>query len=398
MKKIATAHKVKHHIKSRVQARAAKKTAKKSLHEIHADNLYKLAHPKSAKRQKVVKRSLSHVLLPLMLIAATASFAIGAEVVRNSSTASQDAPAVPANSVCRVYDALDGGLAAQDSRIGVTFAYKGGAYITTFSGLKLNYLYAFTDSGREFSLSNLSNNQINSGGMSLAYLKACAINPGPAMPPFNSRAAMVEQQYKDFFKRSATSAEQAKWAGNNPATGKPYTAREILDWFVANDAAKRGPMVRLYKAYYKRWPDQSGYDYWIRKMQNGATLASVSDYFSKSSEFQRTYGSLSNEQFVSLVYTNVLGRVGDKNGYNYWLRRLNEKRITRGGLMIQFSESSEFKRKYGLDCDLTGVTLRMLRRPATDAELAEWNPDETAETLASPIIFESAEYANRIVK
>jgi len=384
-----SAHKIKSHIKKRANARAVKKTAKKGLHHEHADNLYKLAHPENPKRQKNLRRTLRHVVLPIGLIVVTASIAVGAEVVSRNSTRS--APAVPANSVCRVYNSIDGGLAAQDSRIKITFAISGGAYITSFSGLPLNYLYAFTD-GRTFSLTNLQNNQINSGGVSPDYIKACAVNPGPAMPPFNSRNALVDQQYRDFLGRKATSAELAYWAGSG------YSARQIVDYFVEQDAVKRGPLVRLYKAYYKRWPDAGGYDFWIRKMNNGSSLASVSDFFARSSEFNRNYGSLSNEQFVTLVYTNVLGRVGDQAGYNFWVKRLNDKRITRGGLMAQFSESSEFKRKYGLDCDLVGVTLRMLRRPATDVELAQWNPDETAETLAYPIIFESAEYANRIVK
>lgn len=391
MKKLAkqAAHKVASKINKSHKA--------KSAHQEHADNLLKFAHPNKEKNQKNLRRTMTHVALPVALVMATATFAIGAEVVKNQS-ASDDAPAKPANSVCRVYDSRDGGLAAEDHRIGVTFSKSGGAYITTFSGLPLNYLYGFSAGGREFTLANLSNNSINSGGVSLTYLEVCAVNPGPAMPPFNSRNALVDQQYRDFLGRKATSAELSYWAGKNPATGQAYTAREIVDYFVEQDATKRGPLVRLYKAYYKRWPDAGGYDYWVRKMKNGASLSSVSDYFAKSSEFQRNYGSLSNEQFVKLVYTNVLGRVGDQEGYNFWVKRLNDKKITRGGLMIQFSESSEFKRKYGLDCDLVGVTLRMYRRPATASELTEWNPDESAETLAMPIIFESTEYANRVVK
>lgn len=397
MKNFPTAHKVKHHLKARAHAKAVKKADKKGLHQIHADNLYKMAHPTNAKRQKAFRRTLTHVVLPIALVISTATFAIGAEVVRNSSQkTAADAPPVPANSVCRTYGDSSG-LSAQDSRIGISFNVQSNPTIATFSGLALNYLYAINAAGDVYNLSNVVNNKLNTT-YSISYLKACAVNPGSAMPPFNSRAALVNQQYRDFFKRDATSAEQAKWASNNPATSKPYTAREILDWFVQNDAVKRGPLVRLYKAYYKRWPDAGGYDYWIRKMQNGTKLTAVSDYFAQSSEFKRNYVSLSNDEFVKLVYVNVLGRVGDQAGYNYWLNKLNAKKITRGGLMVQFSESSEFKRKYGLDCDLTGVTLRMLRRPATDAELQEWNPDETAETLASPIIFESAEYANRIVK
>lgn len=401
MKHFPTAHKVKHHVKARVEARVAKKSAKKAtrvgMHAVHADNLYKLAHPKDAKRQKAIRRTLTHVVLPIGLIVATATFAVGAEVAQQT-TGTKSAPAVPANSVCRVYDGSNGGLAAEDHRIGVTFSKSGGAYITTFSGLPLNYFDGVTASGAEFTLASIKNNQINSGGVSIYYFKACAVNPGPAMPPFNSRAALVDQQYRDFTGKSATSDQQAYWATATKDMTATEGARHIVTSFVNADGEKRGPLVRLYKAYYKRWPDAGGYDYWIRKMKNGATLSSVSDYFAKSSEFQRNYGSLSNEQFVSLVYTNVLGRVGDQAGYNYWVKKLNDKRITRGGLMIQFSESSEFKRKYGLDCDLVGVSLRMYRRPATDGELAQWNPDESADTLAYPIIFQSAEYANRIVK
>lgn len=399
MKHFPTAHKVKSHLKARAHARATKKSAKKSLHQVHADNLYKLAHPENAKRQKAVRRTLTHVVLPVSLIIATATFAIGAEVVQQKAS-TRSAPAVPANSVCRVFNNNEGGLAAQDARIGMILndpEYPTEIKIST-AGLVRNYVYAVDANGYSYPESSVKNGTLKSLGNAFIYVKICIVNPGPAMPPFTSRAALVDQQYRDFMGRKATTAEQSLWAGTNKATGKAYTSREIIDYFVSQDASKRGPLVRLYKAYYKRWPDAGGYDYWIRKMKNGATLMSVSDYFAQSSEFKRNYGSLSNEQFVSLVYTNVLGRVGDQAGYNYWLRKLNSGSITRGGLMIQFSESSEFKRKYGLDCDLVGVTLRMYRRAPTDGELAQWNPDESADTIAYPIIFQSAEYAKRIVK
>lgn len=401
VKHFPTAHKVKSHLKARAHARAAKKSAQKSLHQVHADNLYKLAHPQDAKRQKAIRRTLTHVVLPIGLIVATASFAVGAEVVQKSSTKS--IPPVPANSVCRIYNFADG-LATSDNRIGMTFNANRDPWIVTFSGLKLNYMYADDTYNNKYGLGDISGGKLNTGGAAFDYIKACAVNPGPAMAPFTSRSALVDQQYRDFTGAPATATQQAYWANATKDMTAGNAAKYIVTWFATSsdtDAKgndKRGPLVRLYKAYYKRWPDAGGYDYWVRKMKNGASLASVSDFFAKSSEFNRNYGSLSNEQFVALVYNNVLGRPGDQAGMDYWLNRLNAKKITRGGLMAQFSESSEFKRKYGLDCDLVGVSLRMYRRPATDGELAQWNPDESADTLAYPIIFQSAEYANRVVK
>lgn len=391
MKKLTTVHKVKHHLKNR----AAKKAAKKSVHQVHADNLYKLAHPQDAKRQKAMRRTLTHVVLPIGLIVATASFAIGAEVVTKSSTRiARSAPPVPANSVCRVFDSSAGGLASRDSRVGMTLnnpQYPTEIKFNT-NGYPMNYVDAVDGNAYEYGASSVKNGVLKSLGNSFVYVKACIVNPGPAMPPFTSRNALVDQQYRDFFGRKATAAELNTWASSG------YSANQIVNWFVDQDKTQRGPLVRLYKAYYKRWPDAGGYDYWVRKMKSGTSLTKVSDSFATSSEFKTKYGSVSNEEFVLLVYNNVLNRTPDQGGYNYWVKRLNEKKITRGGVMLQFSESSEFKRKYGLDCELTGVTLRMLRRPATEAELAQWNPDVDPYALAYPIIFESSEYSRRIVK
>lgn len=381
MKKALTNHKARKH---------------QSAHEAHAEDLFKLAHPETSKRKKLAQRRVFQLALPMLLVFATASIAIGAEVVSNGggTRSTRSMPAVPAGSVCRVYDYFDGGLAAQDSRIGMTFDNLQAPHKVTINttGYTRNYVYAIDGEGFTYSESNVKNNVLSSLGVSFAYVKICIVSPGQAMPPFNSRNALVDQMYRDFIGRKATSAELSYWA----ATG--WNAEQITNWFIDNDADKRGPLVRLYKAYYKRWPDAGGYDYWIRKMKNGTSLTSVSNSFASANEFKTKYGSVSNEQFVLLVYNNVLNRTPDQGGYNYWVKKLNNKSITRGGVMLQFSESSEFKRKYGLDCELVGVTLRMLRRPATDAELASWNPDLDPHALGYPVIFESAEYANRIVK
>lgn len=388
MKKVTTTHKIKHHLKTRAEARAHKKASKKSVHQVHADNLYKMAHPKSAKRQKQLRRTLTHIVLPVALIVATAGFAIGAEVVRNATP--KAAPTPPANSICRVYG-WDSGLAAQDNRIGMTFNQVQDPWIVSFSGASLNYLYAMNAAGDVFDLSEVRNNSLNTG-YSINYVKACATDPGPAMPPFTSRAALVNQQYKDFFGRNATASEQAYWAG----TG--YSATQIVNWFVDQDGAKRGQLVRLYKAYYKRWPDAGGYDYWVTQMKNGKGLTKVSDQFASTPEFRTMYGSLNNAQFVTLVYQNVLGRNPETDGFNYWVDQLNKKKVTRGGVMLKFSESPENKTKFALDSDYQGVTLRMLRRPATATELQQWKAAGYDAHGLAAVIFASSEYANRVVK
>ena len=51
--------------------------------------------------------------------------------------------------------------------------------------------------------------------------------------------------------------------------------------------------------------------------------------------------------FVDLVYRNVLARPPDPAGRAHWAGGLDSGRLTRGGVMIGFSESAEFVRKTG---------------------------------------------------
>jgi len=67
-------------------------------------------------------------------------------------------------------------------------------------------------------------------------------------------------------------------------------------------------VVRLYSAYFLRIPDYDGLMYWVNRKTQGTALEEISDAFATSPEFQTTYGSLSNAEFVTLVYQNVLGR------------------------------------------------------------------------------------------
>ncbi len=101
-------------------------------------------------------------------------------------------------------------------------------------------------------------------------------------------------------------------------------------------------VVRLYSAYFLRWPDQSGFEFWLDQYSNGVrNLDLISQFFSQSDEFRTRYGHLSNEQFVTLVYSNVMSRTPDHDGLAFWVSRLNAG-MTRGTLMLNFSESPEY--------------------------------------------------------
>ena len=112
-------------------------------------------------------------------------------------------------------------------------------------------------------------------------------------------------------------------------------------------AVYQGQATRLYVAYFLRPPDVGGLRFWIGRLDGGMSLFAVSQFFSQSQEFRDRYGTLSDPEFVDLVYRNVLGRPPEPNGRAFWAGELSSGRRTRGSVMVGFSESPEFVAKTG---------------------------------------------------
>lgn len=81
---------------------------------------------------------------------------------------------------------------------------------------------------------------------------------------------------------------------------------------------------RLYRALFLRRPDPAGLDYWVNVLDSGrAGLVGVADLFATSPEFSARYGPLSDDEFVDLLYCNVLGRrITNDPGRGYWRDQL----------------------------------------------------------------------------
>lgn len=101
-------------------------------------------------------------------------------------------------------------------------------------------------------------------------------------------------------------------------------------------------VFRLYDATLGRAPDPVGFAGWVGNLASGqSTYSGVISGFVNSAEFQQTYGSLDNTQFVTLLYNNVLNRAPDPAGLNGWVSTLNGG-ASRASVVEGFSESAEF--------------------------------------------------------
>ncbi len=106
-------------------------------------------------------------------------------------------------------------------------------------------------------------------------------------------------------------------------------------------------LLRLYLAYYLRPADGGGLRYWQDQLEAGVSLISVSNAFAMAREFQLLYGAVDDREFVALVYRNVMQREPDAAGLSYWRSQMSDG-VTRGEVMIAFSESLEFRIRSGV--------------------------------------------------
>ncbi len=93
--------------------------------------------------------------------------------------------------------------------------------------------------------------------------------------------------------------------------------------------------VELYIAYFNRAPDAVGLNFWGTAFATGTTLESMATLFIDQTETRATYdASLSNANFVTAVYSNVLGRVGDQGGIDFWLGNLENGSVGRDQFIL----------------------------------------------------------------
>lgn len=101
-------------------------------------------------------------------------------------------------------------------------------------------------------------------------------------------------------------------------------------------------LVRLYHASFDRSSDNAGMANWATQLASGSlSIADVADEFIQSDEFISLYGdNVSDEDFVNLLYMNVLKREADEDGFNGWLNQLTNG-TSRSDVLLGFSDSDE---------------------------------------------------------
>ncbi len=191
-----------------------------------------------------------------------------------------------------------------------------------------------------------------------------------AVGPISSEKLFITQQYRDFLGRDPDAGGLAFWesqldagAGSAAVINALATSPEFQ--------GRIAPVVRLYYAYFLRAPDIDGLRFWATQLGSGATVIDVSQAFTLSDEFINTYGSLSDTDFVELVYQNVLDRDADADGLAFWTGQLAAG-MSRGRVMLGFSDSVENIRAMDPIVKSTMLYVGMLGRAPEQDGLDYW--------------------------
>lgn len=103
-------------------------------------------------------------------------------------------------------------------------------------------------------------------------------------------------------------------------------------------------VYRLYRAAFNRKPDLTGLGFWIYAAEDfDMTMESIAVQFLSSPESIRLYGEApTNARILTAAYNNVLHRVPDQSGFDWWLAALNNG-LSKQSMLYSFSESPENK-------------------------------------------------------
>lgn len=237
------------------------------------------------------------------------------------------------------------------------------------------------ESGASYLVSGLVNNTgytftitpFDANDIGIESARSATLTP-QQWAPFTSSTNCVKRLYSDLAGvTNPTPAQIALFTGY--ITGGHSCADVALQFWNQGAFQDLFGISRIYQAYFLRIPDYGGINYWTGLHRtNGLSLSSMSSYFAQSAEFIGTYGQLSNAQFMSLIYSNVLHRTPDPGGYNYWLGKLNAGDIGRGDVMLLFSESPEYTTTQMPTMKADLLILEFLRRTPTQAEVNYYAP------------------------
>ncbi len=186
--------------------------------------------------------------------------------------------------------------------------------------------------------------------------------------PYDTLGGFEQDLYTTLVGRQASRSEALQLRASLEAQGFAATIAPFVDV-----DSRSADIDRLYVAYFSRMPDLGGYIYWHNQLNNGWDLQRASRFFAESREYQATYGDATLEEFLDIIYAEVLGRAPDAGGEAYWRDRLeNDPTLDRANIVAFFTDSLELRGMTAERSEIVALTALFDERMPSDAEIDAW--------------------------
>lgn len=140
----------------------------------------------------------------------------------------------------------------------------------------------------------------------------------------------------------------------------------------ADDRSTAATIDRLYLAFFLRYPDADGIRYWVAIRGGGESAEDIAEWFAESDEFRIRYAGTDFSQFLDQLYQDVLNRPPDPAGKAYWLDLLERGVVTRGTIVVYFTEGEELRVITGVRNEIVALSLLRDGDVPTPAEVTAW--------------------------
>ncbi len=184
-------------------------------------------------------------------------------------------------------------------------------------------------------------------------------------------AGMISAWYRALLKRNPTKAELFAWS-DRFAIGFATKPDLIADLTMAPPRRNSaGSVYRSFHVAYQRRPDLTEIRAWLKRYEAGADTETIIGELLSSTEWTNSHGSLTDAEFIEVIYRNARGRPPTAGVRNYWTRRLANGR-TRASMAAYFVDSYGLKNDTWHALEVTQAFRAALDRLPTDAEYEQW--------------------------
>ncbi|QKS25843.1 DUF4347 domain-containing protein [Vreelandella titanicae] len=185
------------------------------------------------------------------------------------------------------------------------------------------------------------------GGQAVVFDTAMVLTSGATVTVqengdflYDQRAAFEpsddKERFRDIFEYSI---EDTHGAAN--------TATVSVELAEIHDTVEISILHALYEVAFDRKADASGLDYWSDVRKEGVSVFDIAEFFLESEEFVSNHGnSLSDDDYLTMLYANAFDRAPDANGFEYWSDMLEESTVDHGDVMTHFAFSDEMQIKH----------------------------------------------------